>query len=138
MDIVIIKSKSCKNIRTSLPTDIPEKAKNKRTGHKLLLHLAGLLYRSSDISDSILMIFLDLSYFSPLEAVYSLLCTASTSWGLVQVPTSGHLTQESPVSHNETLNVVASVETSSPSLVPQISLHPQPCLHFDPRHPIAP
>lgn len=40
-----------------LPTQIPEKAiKNaQRTAHKLLLHLAGLLYRSSDISDPILM-----------------------------------------------------------------------------------
>lgn len=40
-----------------LPTQIPEKAIKsvQRTAHKLLLHLAGLLYRSSDISDPILM-----------------------------------------------------------------------------------
>lgn len=38
-----------------VPTEFPEKALTKDTAYNLLLHLAGLLCRSSDISDPIHM-----------------------------------------------------------------------------------
>lgn len=86
---------------------LPEKAKNKCTTHKLFLHLAGQFDRSSGIYQiPFSCIFPDL-YGGPLSPRSSLLvCAVPTSQDVVQVPTSAHLTQEFPVSHDETLHVI--------------------------------